>query len=264
MKFNKKRVRGAIHREEVDERVKRSETIEARRIETRLRKALEVYGGITQAAKWSITYAARLLCTLSVDPEDEVREWYRQNRSARSYDVSRRCSYFYAYLKDGRMATEDKMVYDAYRMLSKKHFGEVSLDQRAFAGRGVEIIARLKEWLGKGTGNEIEDTLVDYLDAVFAGVKQFKPELAANPKSLLGDYGWSLFTGWVKEEFGGVAGYRVPTKQEQRQIKKRHELLDQITKLRGAALAQGNVALYDALGKCSDSTTLKQVLKKYE
>ena len=85
-------------------------------------------------------------------------------------------------------------------------------------------------------------------------MKKFKPALIQNPASALGDYGWSVFIGWIDTNYGGRKGYLLPTKEEVKLAQKQKQTLSALIELRQEALLAGRIDLYDQLGECGINT----------
>jgi hypothetical protein len=260
--FNQDRLKGARKKQVLIDRNETGVKVKVARLSTELRRALGIKGALPEKAKWSIYHAAQLMEKIGSDDSQKlVDTWYRNVPGADRYIYSDRASKFYYWLRDSRLEYEDSLVMEVYSLLATEYVGRLELQEKAFKEKGLVLLSRIAEWLSDNCGNELEDCLIDYLQAVFIEVKKYKPALIHNPAAILGDYGWSIFMAWIDKEFGGRKGYLLPTKQELRIANRQQQTLDDVTDLRHQALLAGNIELYDKLGGCGiNKEEIKQLI----
>lgn len=148
---------------------------------------------------------------------------------------------FYFWYQSNRLGVSDIEVYNVCSAV----FEELDLPKpkpSVFSGLGSNLISRLSEWRGDG-GNTMEDLLILYFSEITPHAVKFNPGIAHNPKSLLGNYGWSLF-----EEHVSKHDHLLLSEEEVRRIQKERELLVLVQKHRNVALQNGDLELYDKLG----------------
>ena len=154
---------------------------------------------------------------------------------------------FYWWYKDNQFSKEDSDLYKVYDAVSEE-FGYDQCSPVHFSGKGKALYARINNWIGCG-GNDSNDVLLEYLVAVLPQAYEFKPTLIVSPKSLLGTYGWSLFTQYIDKTYGSKHGYLNASDADIEKSKLAFKKLEEIQKARDDYLDKGNLTSYDKIGK---------------
>lgn len=222
----------------VDKMVAQREAIEAagkrirRRLIVSLKDRFRLYGRVAQQTDHYLMHCARIIYDRG-DAENVdtlYAEWLKQEpRSARSAPNDKPKNFFY-WLRDRQLKDDDEVVYIAYDEYCKE-YGIKSPDASAFASAGEGLMIRLQQWLGDSAGNDIEEVLVHYLKAVFLAASKWKITVMQTPTAALGDWGWGVFQEWVRNTYGGHAGYVLPTQREKKDAFRRVAFLNRLQRI---------------------------------
>ena len=260
--FNPDRLKTGRRLQQLMDKGDNAVKIKVQQLSTQIRAELGIKGALPEKARWAVYHAAQLMeKTGNDDVRYTVNTWYRAYPEAGRYVYSDKASKFYFWLRDEQLEEEDSLVLEAYLLIAREFVGKLSLPAKSFKNKGLALLLKLNDWLTAECGNELADVLIDYLRAVFSEMKKFKPALIQNPASALGDYGFSVFIGWIDTNYGGRKGYLLPTKEELKLARKQKQTLSVLTELRQEALLAGRIDLYDQLGQCGiDHDKIKSAL----
>ena len=118
---------------------------------------------------------------------------------------------FYTWYKFNPISKEDYKIYRLYCSICKEVGINGDIIPTAFSQASQNLKSRILNWLDGG-GNSINEVLCDYFFIVVSTC--FKKSLIYDPRSLLGVYGWGLFMGRIRDEFGDEKNYIKPSKKK--------------------------------------------------
>ena len=166
---------------------------------------------------------------------------------------------FYWWYKNNQFSRADITLYKLYDAVSEElHYQQCSPVH--FSGKGKALYEKINKWAGD-SGNNVEDILLEYLVSVLPQAYEFNPTLIISPKSLLGNYGWSLFIKYIDQTYGGKNGYLTASKEEIEKSESSFRKLKKIQKVRDTYLYKGDLFNYDKIGRMLSESDIDSIYK---
>ncbi len=224
-----------------------------KRLTWQLKNALGIKRFTTQTQKNYIANSVKHFRKLKIRNQDQVeeivKEWERYDiQSKMDLTAKEIPMVFYYYLIQRRLNETDRLVYDTYIAAAEEilHM-EVNPRPDTFRGRGTDLIERLEHWL-HNAGNDIEDVLIDYFEAVIRAMHEWKPSTIHNPKTAFSDWAWSEWIDWVDLKFECKEVYLEPSEKELEEEHETNEAVERIHEIRSYLFRKGRIDLYDDVG----------------
>lgn len=213
-----------------------------------LRKDLELTGTLSTANRGILYQLAKVIESEDLNIRILLDDWLLSSPQSKSLRPAKRPKMFYRYIRYERLSGDEQLTRAIYlEILKRFSSSKLAIPVKEF--KDSAFGERLRTWFGKPVGNSIEDTLIDFLVAVFTEVSKFNKSLLQKPKTILGDFGWRTFDVWIENNYGSVDGYALPTKDERTEAALQRNKLVGLAKIRQEALEQGNVQEFDKLGQ---------------
>lgn len=153
---------------------------------------------------------------------------------------------FYWWYKDNRLSEGDSEIYRVFDAVTQE-LRLPQADPTVFSGLGSRLIKRIEEWKGNAK-NAAQDILIEYFTAIVPVAAKFNGATITSPKSLLGDFGWTLFEAYITEQYGGKQYYLSASKKDIKQRATDTTQLQLIQAERVRLLEEHNIRMYDQIG----------------
>lgn len=250
-------------RTERQERLQRAEQRAARDRNSILLDRLGITDRNDRAIKRYMMHIGKRLQVETNTLEELLEEYLTWQPNVMLQGEIKRVGGFFYYLRDNRPSQKDIVVMVVFEEVAKQFDPSVKVDARVFKGRAEALYDRLVSWLG-GAGNTIEEVLIDYFKACIGRAQNFNKNLVHTPKSFMENFGWSCWTE-AMDDLGGKTKYLLPSKKEHEANKRIRSDLDLVADLKAAALAEGDMQLYDDLNEAGfDLEKVDEVMRRHD
>ena len=205
---------------------------------------------------WNLQHAAKLIKERMDDERiTELVDLFRISEKSIYASIGE----FYTWYRFNRLDENDSIIYQIFDSASEQ-LNFPQCDPKHFSGMGNELIGKINVWKGDA-GNQLNRVLFDYFFGILPKACKLNKALVTSPKSLLGDYGWSLFEEHLFEVYGGKNLYLTASEEAVKEANKESKILLAIQSIKNKALVAGNITVYDEIGAILSKEPLLQAFE---